>query len=365
VHGAAGLLPKRGSVILLALSKNNQGEKTMEAENLYQQLAEKIGTPSKRIEELWKVLCDEGEARLLLAMPGTVEQLAEKTGRTPEHTKPMLDLLFRKGVVFDREKEGVVTFSMAKHLLQFHDATILWPEAPEGFLDQWQEFMDEEYPAIAQALASMDLPAFTRVIPVEAPMEGGGSQILPFENALKIVEEARSLAVTACTCRLTAKKCESPVEVCLQLNRAAEYAIKRGTGREVTKEEAKEIVRKSEESGLVHVTDNRADNEHIICNCCSCCCIVLPLILKERKRVLLAPSRFLPEVDADKCTLCQTCMEACPVDALSLNGGGAEEEVVVEQDLCIGCGQCAYQCPEEAMTLKEVRNPGFVPGAAS
>lgn len=334
-------------------------------ENLYQTLAEKIGTPSERIEKLWKEICDDEEARLLLAMPGTVEELAEKTGRKPEETKPMLDLLFRKGVVFDKAKEGVVTYSMARHLIQFHDATILWPEAPAGFFDQWQEFMDEEYPAIAQALVAMGLPAFTRVIPVDVPMEGGGSQILPFDNALKIIDDARSLAVTPCTCRLTAKKCESPVEVCLQLNRAAEYTIKRGTGREVTKEEAKEIIRKSEEAGLVHVTDNRADNEHIICNCCPCCCIVLPLILKERKRVLLAPSRFLPEVDADKCTLCATCVEACPVDALSMDSGEAEEKVTVEEDLCIGCGQCAYQCPEDAIVLKEVRNPNFIPGAAA
>jgi formate hydrogenlyase subunit 6/NADH:ubiquinone oxidoreductase subunit I len=337
----------------------------MEGENLYQKLSEKIGTPSERIEKIWKVLCDEGEAHLLLAMPGTVEELAGRTGRKPEEVKAMLDRLFRKGVAFDREKQGVVTYSMARHLLQFHDATILWPEAPAGFLDQWQDFMETEYPAIAKALASMDLPAFTRVIPVGQPMEGGGSQILPFENALKIVDDARSLAVTACTCRLTAKKCKAPVEVCLQLNRAADYTIKRGTGREVTREEAKEILRKSEEAGLVHVTDNRADNEHIICNCCSCCCIVLPLILKERKRVLLAPSRFLPVVDAEKCTLCQTCVEACPVDALSLDGGGAEDKVEVEQDLCIGCGQCAYQCPEAAIALKEVRNPDFVPGAAA
>ena len=337
----------------------------MGSENPYKKLAEQIGTPSERIEKIWEVLCSEEEAQLLLAMPGTVEDLAGKTGRKPEETQPILDLLFRKGVVFDREKEGVVTYATARHLLQFHDASILWPEAPEGFLDQWQEFMDEEYPAIAQALAAMDLPAFTRVIPVDAPMEGGGSQILPIDNASKIIDDARSLAVTACTCRLTAKKCESPVEVCLQLNRAAEYAIKRGTGREVTKEEAKEIIRKSEEAGLVHVTDNRADNEHIICNCCPCCCIVLPLILKERKRVLLAPSRFLPEVDVDKCTLCQTCVEACPVDALSLDDGGAGETVAVEEDLCIGCGQCAYQCPEEAIAMKEVRNPNFVPGAAA
>jgi hypothetical protein len=93
------------------------GGNAMGNENLYQTLAEKIGTPSERIENIWKVLCNEEEAQLLLAMPGTVEDLAGKTGRKPEETQLMIDLLFRKGVVFDREKEGVVTYSMARHLL--------------------------------------------------------------------------------------------------------------------------------------------------------------------------------------------------------------------------------------------------------
>mgnify|MGYP001557619273 CR=1 FL=1 len=62
-------------------------------ENLYQTLAEKIGTPSERIEKIWEILCNKEEARLLLAMPGTLEELAEKTGRKPDETKPMVDLL--------------------------------------------------------------------------------------------------------------------------------------------------------------------------------------------------------------------------------------------------------------------------------
>jgi len=62
---------------------------------------------------------------------------------------------------------------------------------------------------------------------------------------------------------------------------------------------------------------------------------------------------------------CDLCQEACPVDALSMDNGGAEEKVAVEEDLCIGCGQCAYQCPEEAIVLKEVRNPNFIPGAVA
>lgn len=337
----------------------------MPAENLYRELAEKIGPPSVRIEEIWKVVCSEEEARLLLSMPGTLKVLAEKTGRKPEETRSMLDLLFRKGVVFDREKEGIVRYSMTRHLMQFHDGTILWPEAPEELLDQWQEFMRDEYPVLLRALADTNLSAPIRVIPVEVEMEGGGSQILPFESALGIVDEARRLAVTSCACRLRARECEGPVEVCLQLNRAAEYTIKRGSGREVTRAEAKEILKQSEEAGLVHTTENRLGNGHVICNCCPCCCGVLPRVFEGGKSVLLAPSRFLPEVDDDVCTGCRTCVEACPVDALSLDAGVPEGKMALEAELCIGCGQCAYQCPEEAVVLREARSPSFVPGATA
>ena len=51
----------------------------------------------------------------------------------------------------------------------------------------------------------------------------------------------KTLAVTKCTCRLTAHKCDRPLEACLQVNRAAQYSIDRGTGREVSKEEALKI----------------------------------------------------------------------------------------------------------------------------
>ena len=329
--------------------------------HVYETLNTQIGAPpSERIRNLWKMLCNEEEAGLLLLMPATLEDLAERSGRKPEELKPVLEELFRRGVVFERVKEGTLRYFRPRDLIQFHDASILWPEAPPEFLELWQDFMETEYVELTKLIAGMDLSPVTRVIPVEQSMEGGGSRVLPFDSAMGIVEQAERLAVTKCTCRLTAKKCESPLEVCIQLDRAADYALKRGTGREISCEEAREILRRSEDAGLVHVTDNRAAHGHIICNCCGCCCIVLPVILRTRKRVLLAPSRFLPAVDAGCCTLCGVCVEICPVQALSM-----EDAVQVNQDLCLGCGQCAYQCPEDAMVMEEVRNPDFIPGAAA
>lgn len=338
----------------------------MEGTQLYQELAVRLGAPpSERIPRLWEMLCNSEEGRLCLAMPGTVQELAEKMGKPAAEIEKMIQGLFRKGVVFERTKGDVTQYSMSKNLIQFHDATIVWPEAPQEFLDLWREYMESEYPALAKIIASMDLEPMTRVVPVQQTLEGGGSRVLPFESAVKILEDARRIAVTLCTCRLTSRKCNAPVEVCIQLNRAAEYTIKRGSGREISLEEAKRILRECEEKGLVHLTDNRATNEHIICNCCSCCCITLPVIAQMGSRVLLAPSRYMPAVDMAKCTFCGVCSEQCPVKAIAMKEENGTKALAVKEDLCIGCGQCAYHCPEEAVVLKEVRSPDFVPGAVA
>ena len=336
----------------------------MEESPLYQELAMRLGAPpSERIPRLWQMLCDSEEARLCLAMPGTVDELAAKMEKPASEVDKMVQGLFRKGVVFEKTKGGTTQYIMSKNLLQFHDATILWPEAPQGFLDLWHEYMGTEYPELAKLVAGMDLDPVTRVLPIQQALEGGGSRVLPFESAVSILEDAKKIAVTLCTCRLTEKKCRSPLEACIQLNRAAEYALKRGTGREISVEEGKKILRECEEAGLVHLTDNRATNEHIICNCCPCCCITLPVIAQMGSRVLLAPSRYMPAVDLVKCTFCGVCVEQCPVKAISMNQDDGAKDLDVKEDLCIGCGQCAYHCPEEAITLKEVRSPDFIPGA--
>ncbi|MCG6535990.1 MAG: 4Fe-4S ferredoxin, partial [Syntrophales bacterium LBB04] len=146
----------------------------MAEENLYQKLTMQIGAPpSERIQGLWKMLCNEQEARLVLAMPGTVEELSAKTGLPSERVRTMAEVLFRKGVAFERMKDGVLKYNRPRDLIQFHDATILWPEAPPEFLVLWQEFMETEYVELSRLFAEMDLAPVTRVIPVEQAMEGG------------------------------------------------------------------------------------------------------------------------------------------------------------------------------------------------
>ena len=59
-------------------------------------------------------------------------------------------------------------------------------------------------------------------------------------------------------------------------------------------------------------------------------------------------STLTPTVAPDLCTGCGTCIDQCPVSALSME----EEFPQVDKEICITCFCCQESCPEKAITLK-------------
>ena len=327
------------------------------SKDIYEQMTDRIMlTGSKLIPELFRMIADQSEAELLMAMPGKPEALAEKIGRPPAEVAAACDKLYYKGLAFKSFKGGTVGYKMCRDMIQFHDATILWPEATKAYHDLWQRFMEEEWPMFARLAEQFFPKPFTRIIPVGQAVDAGNQQVLDIDSANRIVMDADTIAVTKCTCRLTAHKCDMPLEVCLQVGNAAKYTLDRGTGRAVSKEEALSILADCEEKGLVHVTMNKAHAGHFICNCCACCCQAMPLVISEGLKIL-DPSRYVAEIDPDVCSACGTCLDRCFFSAI-------EEQVdamAVIAEKCMGCGLCQVTCPEDAITLKAVRPEDFIP----
>ena len=53
-------------------------------------------------------------------------------------------------------------------------------------------------------------------------------------------------------------------------------------------------------------------------------------------------------VDKEKCDACGTCVDECPVEAITLN-----DFAKVDVEECTECGTCVEVCPNEAITLEE------------
>jgi ferredoxin len=54
------------------------------------------------------------------------------------------------------------------------------------------------------------------------------------------------------------------------------------------------------------------------------------------------------EVDKEKCTGCETCVDECPSVAISIE----QEKAKVDKDLCVDCASCVDVCPSEAIHLE-------------
>ena len=332
----------------------------MQERTVFEQLADQIGAGESRIiPRIFAALADENEARLLLAAspPGSVAELAERCGLAPEVVESMIDPLFRKGLLFKSRKPDGVRYYRVKHPLQFHDSTAVAVDPVPGMMALWKEFMDTEWADFIGKFAQMLPSEVLRVIPVNVSIEPD-AQVLAFEDVKSMIAAARNIAVTRCSCRAIDGACGQPVEVCMQLDRAADYGIERGTGRALTKDEAIAMLEMCEEKGLVHVTENKQALGMVICNCCSDCCINWTTI-RTGVGKFAAPSRFRAEVIEDLCNGCELCVDRCFFDALAMEGGNGL--AVVRAEKCMGCGLCAVVCAPGAISMKVARPESFVP----
>ena len=133
-----------------------------------------------------------------------------------------------------------------------------------------------------------------------------------------------TFSVSPCSCRasrtLLGDGCGHLAEdMCVQMGKGAEHYIRSGRARQISREEAYEIVKRAEENGLMHDIPNieGSGETSAICNCCACACFGLRAGMMFGARDAIR-SNFVAEVDEAKCVACAQCVEVCPGNALKL-----------------------------------------------
>ncbi len=256
----------------------------------------------------------------------TAGWLAAKVGKTVAEIQPALDNLVYYGV-FRRvysEELGEDTYFMqifAPGILEMmvnnQPLMASHPEVGRAF---------EEYTRLRMRAMGPILPdgyGLMRVIPVESAIEGLPG-VTDDERLSYYLNKYDTFSVSPCSCRasrtLLGDGCGHLAEdMCVQMGKGAEHYIRSGRARQISREEAYEIVKRAEENGLMHDIPNieGSGETSAICNCCACACFGLRAGMMFGARDAIR-SNFVAEVDEAKCVACAQCVEVCPGNALKL-----------------------------------------------
>ena len=184
--------------------------------------------------------------------------------------------------------------------------------------------------------------------------------VQPYEDIRQILRAQDTLALAHCACKRSYRhrQCGIPDESCINVGRTAQYNLDRGVGREITCEQALDVLEEYNHYPVVNLTVNQREVNQLVCNCHWCCCVAL----KEAEK-----SRFIATVDAASCQSCKACVGRCQYGAAQVKYYPelGEERAYVDAELCRGCGCCVISCPAAARTMKLVRPPEHIPESLS
>jgi electron transport complex protein RnfB len=324
--------------------------------NIYERLRERLDTfpqgfpkTESGVElEILQHLFAPDEAEIMLHLrpfPENVADIAERTGKDKTKLGEALYEMSRRGLILrytapDNELYYfLIPWVIGIWEFQLNNLT-------QENIRLYEKYFEE---GMVPAKRDKQVREF-RVIPVETEIEGD-TEIQPYERVSQIIESNTRFAVADCICRKEArmlgKGCDHLLETCISLGASADFYIENGLGREISKEEAKEILLKAEEDGLIHCSTNSAGNKAFICNCCGCCCKYLALVTKYGNPNAIARSNYYATKDQETCTNCGTCVERCQVNAIR----SENEHTIIDKNRCIGCGLCASTCPTGSITM--------------
>jgi Pyruvate/2-oxoacid:ferredoxin oxidoreductase delta subunit len=205
-------------------------------------------------------------------------------------------------------------------------------------------YSEKELYDIAAELTSAE------TIPVNIEIEVE-HRVLDLSEVEKILRSSENLFLADCGCRSIHHNCDSPMDTCLSVNIATDYAEKNPSNHphRITVEEALASLRRSHEAGLVHMAYVFKGDEKpkLICSCCTCCCHTLGGIVGHGITTQVLTSKLIARDDDSKCIDCGKCAERCVLGARKLVQG----KKVYDSSRCLGCGLCATTCPSGAIDL--------------
>jgi Na+-translocating ferredoxin:NAD+ oxidoreductase RNF subunit RnfB len=273
------------------------------------------------------------------------EDVAKQLDRDIGEIAAMMEQMAKKGLLFRKRKGDLVRYAALPYVVGIFEYQVKTMD--EAYARDNEDYFEKDF---LRTIQSFKTPVM-RSIPINRQIVAEWP-VAPYEDVLEIIDNQETIAITPCICRtqtkLAGKECDKPLENCFSFGSHADYYVENGLGRYITKADAKEIIIKNEEAGLVMQPFN-SQKVGGMCSCCGDCCGMLRSLKKQPNPAAAVQSNYFAKVDDGLCTGCETCLERCQMEAIDVVDGLA----AVDLDRCIGCGLCVTTCPDEAILLSQ------------
>ena len=322
--------------------------------------------PSKLLNRILAMLMNDREASLLSLLPikpFTAEKAARVWKLPPVRAQAILEELAERALLVDVERNGVSVYALPPPMAGFFEFSLM---RTRGDLDQkalselFHQYLNVEEEFV-RALFTEGETQLGQVFVQEPVLSSDqAAHVLDYERATEVIKNASHIGVGMCYCRHKMQHlgcaCDAPMDICMTLNGSAESLIKHGHARGIEEAECLDLLDEAYELGLVQFGENVQKRVSFICNCCGCCCEALTAARRFAHLHPIHTSNFIAEVDVSDCTGCGMCVEACPVEALSLVSANdphrpKNKAARLDTDVCLGCGVCVRSCTKDSIRM--------------
>ena len=319
--------------------------------------------PSEVLYRILQLLFGEREAELVAKLPikpFSVEKAALLWKTTVPDAQRVLDELASRAILLDVDG----TYTLPPPMAGFFEFSLM---RLRGDIDQkllaelFYQYLNVEEDFVRRLFGD-GITHLGRAFVNEPALPGeNGLHVLDYERATHVVDSATHIGVGICYCRHKmqhmGRACDAPMDICMTFNSCASSLTRHGTARSITAKECRGLLETAYERNLVQFGENVQRKVSFICNCCGCCCDAM---IAQRRFSVLHPihtTNYLPVVKEETCNGCGKCVNACPVEAMTLVSANDPrhpkmKKAALDKDRCLGCGVCVRACSHDSMRLE-------------
>lgn len=325
------------------------------------------GAPSSSLlYKILELLINEKEASLVAQLPirpftasraGRIWKIAEQEARK------VLDELASRSILLDLERNGRIIYILPPPMAGFFEFSLMRVRTDidqKGLSELFFQYLNVEDDFVRELFTRGETQIGRVFVNEPALPAGTGSQVLDYERASEVIRTSRHIGVGLCYCRHkmahVGRACGAPRHICMTLNHAAESLLRHGHVRKIDAAEGLDLLDKARGRNLVQFGDNIREGVNFICHCCGCCCEALNAARRFAAFHPIHTTNFVAYIQDDRCKGCGSCVNACPIDSMSLVSANdphnmGRKRAVLNEDTCLGCGVCVRGCPVAAICL--------------